>query len=413
MYRHQIRTGRWLRLEALTSRTNSIHAFARSLLAVAILAPVAIACAPLEERPKPFPGVKLTATAFVALPDWQRDRHDDALSAFKLSCPKLLKGKSTEIGGRVVRPADWRPICLAAKEPLPSSAATTFFERWFVPYLVATGERIEGLFTGYFEAELRGTRTRSDTNNVPLFGIPNDLVSVDLGRFQKSLRGRKLVGRIANGELLPYHRRDAIQRGALEGFAPVIAWLDDEIDAFLLHVQGSGRILLEDGNVMRVGFAGHNGYNYVSIGRALIDAGELMPNQASWGGIRNWVSQNPVKAQALLARNPRYIFFREITGAGPIGAQGVPLTPRRSLAVDPKYIPFGAPLWLDTVWPGGGKRPLRRLMIAQDAGNAIKGPIRGDFFWGYGKDALAEAGRMKSRGRYYILLPRSTVVPLS
>ena len=202
---------------------------------------------------------------------------------------------------------------------------------------------------------MRGALTRSATNTVPLFGMPNDLVSIDLGRFEKSLRGSRFVGRIADGKLLPYHRRDAIQRGALEGSAPVIAWLDNKIDAFLLHVQGSGRILLEDGNVMRVGFAGHNGYGYVSIGRALIDAGELLPSQASWGGIRNWISRNP-RRQRRCWRATRDTFFREITGVGPVGAQ-VPLTPRRSLAVDPKYIPFGAPLWLDTVWPGGSNGP--------------------------------------------------------
>ena len=228
----------------------------------------------------------------------------------------------TRVGGHVVRPADWRPVCLAAKEPPPSGAAATFFERWFVPYLVGTGERTDGLFTGYFEAELRGARTRSATNKVPLFGVPNDLVSIDLGRFEKSLRGRRLVGRIADGKLLPYHRRDAIQRGALESSAPVIAWLDNKIDAFLLHVQGSGRILLEDGNVMRVGFAGHNGYGYVSIGRALIDAGELLPSQASWGGIRNWISRNPAKAEALLARNPRYIFFARLRVQGRLVHRG-------------------------------------------------------------------------------------------
>ena len=390
-----------------------MHALARSLLAVALLASIANACAPLEESPKSVPAAKLTATTFSALPDWQRDQHDRALAAFKLSCPKLLEGKLTRVGGRVVRPADWRPVCLAAKEPPPSGAAATFFERWFVPYLVSAGGKTNGLFTGYFEAELRGSRARSATSNVPLFGIPNDLVSVDLGRFEKSLRGLRLVGKVTDGKLLPYHRRGAIQQGALNGVAPVVAWLNDGIDAFLLHVQGSGRIILEDGDVLRVGFAGHNGHGYVSIGRALIDAGELAPSEASWHGIRGWIARYPAKAEALMARNPRYVFFREISGAGPIGAQGVPLTPRRSLAVDPKYIPFGAPLWLDTVWPGSGNRPLRRLMIAQDAGNAIKGPIRGDFFWGYGKDALAEAGRMKSRGRYYILLPRLTAGPLS
>ena len=390
-----------------------MHAFARIVLTVALSAAIASACAPLEETPKPVPEAKLTATTFSALPDWQRDRHEGALTAFKLSCPKLLKGKLTRFGRHVVRPADWQPACLAANELSPSGVATTFFERWFVPYLVSAGGKTNGLFTGYFEAELRGSRVRSAMNNVPLFGVPNDLVRVDLGRFEKSLRGRRLVGKITDGKLLPYHRRGAIQQGVLDGVAPVVAWVTDEIDAFLLHVQGSGRIILEDGDVLRVGYAGHNGHGYVSIGRALIDAGELAPSEASWHGIRGWIARYPAKAEALMARNPRYVFFREISGAGPIGAQGVPLTPRRSLAVDPKYIPFGAPLWLDTVRPGSGKRPLRRLMIAQDAGNAIKGPIRGDFFWGYGKDALAEAGRMKSRGRYYILLPRSTAAPPS
>ncbi len=390
-----------------------MHTLVRSVLAVGMLAAAFSACAPREERQKPVSAIQLKPVVFSAVSGWQRDSHNEALVAFKLSCPRLVSGKATNVGGRVLKPDDWRPVCRAARGPQESGGAKAFFERWFVPYLVSASGKTDGLFTGYFEAELRGSRTRSATNNVPLFGMPDDLVSVDLGRFEKSLRGRRLVGRIADGKLLPYHQRGAIQQGALDGVAPVVAWVNDEIDAFLLHVQGSGRIILEEGDVLRVGFAGHNGHGYVSIGRALTDAGELAPSAASWRGIRGWIAGHPAKAEALLARNPRYIFFREISGAGPIGAQGVPLTPRRSLAVDPKYIPFGAPLWLDTVWPGSGNRPLRRLMIAQDAGNAIKGPIRGDFFWGYGKDALAEAGQMKSRGRYYILLPRSTAVPLS
>lgn len=390
-----------------------MHALARSIFAVVVLATALGACAPREDRPKRASVVQLKAVVFTDMPGWQRDPQDGALSAFKRSCPKLLSGKTVEVGGRAVSPSDWRPVCRAANDLSSKGNAKTFFERWFVPYLVSADGNTDGLFTGYFEAELRGSRTRSAANHVPLFGLPPDLVSVNLANFDKSLHGRHIVGRVADGKLLPYHRRGAIQRGALGGSAPVVAWVDDEIDAFLLHVQGSGRIILDDGSVLRVGFAGHNGHGYVSIGRALIEAGELSPDKASWRGIRGWIAQHPAKAEALLARNPRYIFFREISGAGPISAQGVALTPRRSLAVDPKYIPFGAPLWLDTVWPGGGERPLRRLMIAQDAGNAIKGPIRGDFFWGYGKDALAEAGRMKSRGRYYILLPRSTAVPLS
>ena len=188
-------------------------------------------------------------------------------------------------------------------------------------------------------------------------------------------------------------------------------WIDDPVDVFMLHVQGSGRVVLPDSSVVRVGFAGHNGRAYESIGRALIEQGELKPGQASWNDIRDWIRRNPQKAVALFALNPRYIFFRVIEGvppeAGPIGAQGVPLTPGRSLAVDRRYVPLGLPVWLDTTWPSEPQRPLRRLLVAQDAGGAIKGVVRGDFFWGYGNDALAYAGKMKSRGRYYLLLPNA------
>ena len=220
-----------------------------------------------------------------------------------------------------------------------------------------------------------------------------------------------MLGRVESGRMLPYFRRNDIQRGLLGDKAAVLAWVDDPVDAFLLHVQGSGRVLLRDGGVLRIGYAGNNGHRYVSIGRALIKNGELMAGRAGWVQIRRWIEENPTKADALLAVNPRYIFFREITTAGPIGAQGVALTPRRSLAVDPSYIPLGLPLWLDTVWPGDSDRSLQRLMVAQDTGMAIMGPIRGDFFWGYGKDALVEAGRMKGRGNYFILIPKPNQTP--
>ena len=193
-------------------------------------------------------------------------------------------------------------------------------------------------------------------------------------------------------------------------------WIDDPVDVFMLHVQGSGRVVLPDKRVVRVGFAGHNGLPYESIGRALIDQGELQPGKASWPEIRDWIQRNPAKAAALFALNPRFIFFRFIEGvpseAGPIGAQGVPLTPGRSLAVDRRYVPLGLPVWLDTTWPSE-QRPLQRLLIAQDAGNAIKGVVRGDYFWGYGADALAFAGKMKSRGRYYLLVPAAAAARLA
>ncbi|MDX1736757.1 MAG: MltA domain-containing protein, partial [Alphaproteobacteria bacterium] len=179
----------------------------------------------------------------------------------------------------------------------------------------------------------------------------------------------------------------------------------DPVDVFLLQVQGSGRVVLDDGTVIRVGYAAHNGHGYKSIGRYLIEQGEIEKHKASWNGIRDWIEKNPDKQAELFAQNPRFVFFRILEGDGPIGSQGVALTAKRSLAVDQRYVPLGVPLWLDTVKPGLSNEPMRRLMLAQDTGGAIKGPVRGDFFWGYGDKALAEAGRMNSQGRYYALIP--------
>ena len=356
---------------------------------------------------------RLIAKQFLDLPGWAQDHHGNALNAFLKSCPVLVLRNAPISNFELDVSLDWRSVCAQASQidVQDKLGSRLFFETWFQPYLVVVNDSPDGLFTGYFEAELRGSLSPDETFKHPLYGVPNDLISVDLGRFGKDLRGRHVVGRVDSGRMLPYFRRDDIQKGLLENKAEVLVWVDDPIDAFLLHVQGSGRVLLREGGVLRVGYAGNNGHSYVSIGRALIKNGELLAGRAGWVQIRRWIEENPEKADFLLALNPRYIFFREITTDGPIGAQGVALTPRRSLAVDPRYVPLGVPLWLDTVWPGDSDRPLQRLMVAQDTGSAIKGPIRGDFFWGYGEDALKEAGRMKGRGNYFVLIPRSARVP--
>ena len=263
----------------------------------------------------------------------------------------------------------------------------------------------QGLFTGYFEAELNGSLTRDDTFKTPLYARPKDLITVDLGQFDESLKGKGVVGQVDEGRLIPYPDRGTIESGALADKGLELLWIDDPVDVFLLQVQGSGRVILPDGNVVQVGFAAHNGRSYHSIGRWLIDQGELQAHEASWDGIRGWIEEHPDRASELFAYNPRFIFFRLLDGPGPIGAEGVALTPERSMAVDTRFIPLGMPLWLDTVRPGGSKEPMQRLMVAQDKGGAIKGVVRGDFFWGYGDDALAQAGRMKSSGRYFLLLP--------
>ncbi len=353
----------------------------------------------------------LTPVSFSDLPGWRTDTHRDALNAFLLSCTKPTASKSAI----PISQADWTAPCSAARQVQSNhdANARTFFEKWFQPYRAANGPKTDGLFTGYFEAELHGARQPDSRYRVPIYRLPGNHVAVDLSKFDTALAGKNLVGRVQDGKLRPYYPRGDIESGALADKGEELFWIDDKIDAFVLHVQGSGRVILPDGTVARVGFAGHNGLKYSSIGRHLIKQGLLQPGKASWGEIRAWIEANPEKAASLFAINKRFIFFREIIGDGPIGAAGVALTPRRSLAVDHRHIPYGIPIWLDTSWPNEKSQPLRRLMVAQDTGAAIRGPVRGDFFWGYGPKALAFAGKMKSRGRYFLLLPRDAAARLA
>ena len=373
------------------------------------------------EKPAVKPeGLRLTAARYDRLPGWAEDDHRGALVAFLRSCPVLTDEKAKNNGNDsnlVLTAADWREPCAQAAAHANASAkeVRAFFERNFRPFAVSGPEGDEGLFTGYFEIELQGARRQSSRFSVPIYRLPQDHVKADLGAFDPQLKGHRIVGRIEAGRLVPYFSRRDIDSGALKGRGLEMLWFDDPVDVFMLHVQGAGRVLLPDGSVVRIGFAGHNGLPYQSIGRALIDQGELQSGKASWPEIRDWIRSHPAKATSLFALNPRYIFFRFIEGvppdAGPLGAEGVPLTPGRSLAVDRRYLPLGLPVWLDTTWPSE-QRPLRRLVVAQDAGNAIKGVVRGDFFWGSGKDALAYAGKMQSRGRYYLLIPAAAVARL-
>lgn len=386
----------------------------RGTVVVAFVGIVAVAaCEPESETPSTVAQpdrMALTPASYDDLPGWANDRQAEALPAFLRSCERFQASPPDRalgpdiLGGTV---ADIVPACLAAQALSgDDDAARKFFESWFRPYLVKNNDTADGLFTGYYEIELRGALEADETYNVPVYRIPPDQVLVDLGEFDPALAGRSLIGRIEHGRLMPYHARGAIQNGALEGRGLELLWLDDPLDAFMLHVQGSGRVRLPDGRTIRIGYAGNNGYAYRSIGQELIRRGALEPHGASWQGIRRWMEENPKAATDLLAVNQRYIFFEEITGEGPIGAQGVALTAGRSLAVDTRYLPLGLPLWLDTAQPGPAHTPLRRLVVAQDTGAAIKGPVRGDFYWGSGNEALEFAGRMKHKGRYYLLLPR-------
>ncbi len=376
----------------------------------AVVAASIAACEPADrDQPPPGPdNLVLTPASFDELPDWNRDLHAQALTTFLRSCGKV-KRDDKRLGSPPIEGtrADLARACDAATSVPPDDnmAARGFFETRFQPFLVANNAEDKGLGTGYFEIELNGARQPDKTHTIPVFRPPGDRVKVDLGAFDPALAGKSLVGRVEGDHLKPYYTRGDIDGGVLDGRGLELVWLTNPVDAFMLHVQGSGQINLRDGGKMRIGFAAHNGRRYKSIGRELIRRGELTPDNASWPNIRAWVRANPDKAGGLLAVNKRYIFFQENGGGGPLGSQGVELTPGRSLAVDRRYIPLGLPLWLDTEWPGDAGRPLRRLMMAQDTGAAIRGPVRGDFYWGTGDSALAYAGRMKHAGRYYLLLP--------
>jgi membrane-bound lytic murein transglycosylase A len=295
--------------------------------------------------------------------------------------------------------------------------ARDFFEDHFSPYLVVDGDNPDGLFTGYYEPLLFGSRRFGGAYTVPIYRPPDDLVQVDLARFNPDLAGYAIYGRVEGGQFVPYYSRADIETGALADRGLELLWVDDPIDRFFLQIQGSGQVQLDDGSLTRVGYASQNGHPYRAIGRDLIEIGVLTRDQVSLPAIKAWLEAHPADAPDIMARNRSYIFFEERPELGPddgpLGAQGVSLTAGRSLAVDPRYVPLGVPVWLETTvpWPEG-VAPLHRLMVAQDTGGAIKGVVRGDVFFGSGARAEAIAGHMKSRGRYALLLPKA-LIPVS
>jgi membrane-bound lytic murein transglycosylase A len=378
----------------------------RPALAGLVLLSLLSACARPPDR------LTLAPASFDTLPGWQQDDQGAALAAFDRSCALILTAKrplDTALGVAGTT-ADWQGPCTAAAavDHSDPAAPRQFFEAWFTPYKAGNNGRSQGLFTGYYEPELRGARQPGGTYTTPLLRRPPDLVTVDLGQFRPDWRGERIAGHAVNGRLVPVESRTEIEHGALDRQHLAFLWVDDPVDAFFLQIQGSGRVQLPDGTMVQVGYDGQNGKPYVPIGRLLLERGVLTRDNVSMQAIRAWIKANPEAGAALMQENPSYVFFREITGDGPLGAQGVALTAQRSLAVDRDFVPLGVPVWLDA---GDGTDKLQRLMIAQDTGGAIRGPVRGDVFWGFGAEAEARAGTMKAAGEYYLLLPK-TVTPV-
>ena len=328
---------------------------------------------------------------------------DAALVAFRRSCPALLR-RGDRSG--LTFAADWQAACTAAATATDAGA---FFAAEFTA--VAVGAKPgAGFTTGYFEPEIAGSRTPAPGFAVPLFRRPADLIEVDLGSFAGDLKGRKLRGRVDGSSLKPYATRGEIMAGALAGKGIELAWAADPYEAFFLEIQGSGRLRLPDGSVMRIGYDSQNGRDYVAIGKVLLDNGDLPKGGVSMDSIIAWLRANPARAPEVLAANPSVVFFREITGEGPIGALGIPVTPRVSVAADPAFIPLGAPLQVVTRL--SGDRPLAAMMVAQDTGGAIKGANRIDLFMGAGVQARADAGAQAAAADIAILLPRAAAARL-
>ena len=348
---------------------------------------------PVVVPPVPTPVVPTTAATLGAVAESPRPLDaaaaERALAAFRLSCPVLVK-RSDSSG--LTRPADWQPLCAEAATLAPGSAAS-FFQTRFAWLRVGDGKAFA---TGYFEPEIRGSRTRQPGYDVPVYGLPTDLVKCTR---TDGTSGRGIID--PSGQCVAYFDRAAIEDGALAGRGLEIAWAADPVELFFLEVQGSGRLALPDGGVMRIGYAGQNGRDYVAIGRLLRQRNALPPGGATMAGIVEWIRAHPAEGKALMRENPSYVFFKEVIGAGPLGSLGVPVTSRGSVAVDPNFIPLGAPVFLDLDRPEASG-----LWVAQDVGGAIKGANRVDTFWGAGDAAKAMAGGMSASGRAWVLVPR-------
>ena len=354
-------------------------------------------------KPPVAPPSPLRSSTWDALPGWRDDNLPQAWPALLTGCNALK-----------AQPA-WQSVCaLAAAISDPSKETVRrFFETRFTPHQVVNADGSDsGMVTGYYEPLLRGSRTRTPTYRYPVYGTPDDLLVIDLSELYPDMKNMRLRGRVEGRRVVPYYNRAQIEAGTAPVTGKEIVWVADAVELFFLQIQGSGRVRLDNGAMVRLGYADQNGHPYRSIGRLLVERGDLPLERASMQGIKNWATQNPEKLQELLNANASYVFFREMPAdlPGPLGALGVALTAQRSVAIDPRFIPLGAPLFLATTMPNS-RAPLNRLMLAQDTGGAIRGAVRADFFWGFGDDAGAQAGRMRQSGKIWVLLPNDYPLP--
>lgn len=379
-----------------------MRGFSRAAAWFACLLLAACASRPPADAPV---AVRFEPAKFAKLPGW---KSDDTLAAW----PAIVS-----TCGVMARRAEWASFCGAVAATSPGDAAfvralvESHLRPWRVYRVTGRTRESKGLVTGYYEPLLRGSRERSEAFATPLYRRPDDLLVVELADVIPELKGKRVRGRLEGNRVVPYHSRAATRQApGLAGYE--IVWIDSPLDAFLLEVQGSGRVRLTTGEVIRLQYADQNGHPYRSIGRYLADQGVMPLDQVNMPAIRAWLAANPQRVDEVLNSNPSVVFFNEAPledpSVGPKGAQGLPLTAGRSIAIDPRFLPLGAPFFLSTIAPDTGL-PLRRLVVAQDTGGAIRGPVRADLFFGFGPEAGAQAGMMKHDGEMWLLWPKDSV----
>lgn len=372
-----------------------------------------------ETPPRTLEG-KFVPVGWGALPGWQEDAMDQVWKAFINNCKGLMRPVSGSLAMPArAAPRAWQPVCAAAQqagydEHAGAGVVRPFLETHLQPWRLAdaAGKPAKNTVTGYYEPLIRASRTRGGPYQWPLYAPPADLLTIDLGSVYPDLAGKRIRGKLQGNRVVPYDTRAQI--AGAERQPPVIVWADDPVEAFFLQIQGSGRAQLEDGAMIRLAYADHNGRPYASIGRWLADKGEMALAQTSMQNIKAWAKRNPGRVQEMLNANSAMVFFREERivdpQLGPKGAYSIPLIGERAVAIDTRFVPLGTPVYLATQYPAS-TQPLRRLMFAQDTGAAIKGAARTDYYWGFGDEAGAKAGRMKQPGEMWVLWPKQAGQP--
>ncbi|MEI7568207.1 MAG: MltA domain-containing protein [Alcaligenaceae bacterium] len=388
-------------------------------------APVTVPDTPVADSATRTLSGKLAPAGWAELPGWANDDLRGVWTTFLRNCGGLVRPTAINLAGPTrATPRAWQPVCAAATDPARAPAANNpeavrkFLQTWLTPWRLegADGKPAGNIVTGYYEPLVFGSRNQGGVYQWPLYTVPSDLLTIDLGKVYPELAGKRVRGKLEGNRVVPYDSRASLEASGRK--PPVVVWVNDPVDNFFLQVQGSGRVQLNDGpgagQTIRVAYADHNGHPYISIGKWLADKGEMQLSQTSMQSIREWAKRNPKRVPEMLNANPALVFFKEelITDPeiGPKGAYGVPLMAQRSIAVDTNFVPLGTPVFLATTQPAS-TQVMNRLVFAQDTGTAIKGAARADFYWGFGEAAGAQAGRMKQAGQMWVLWPKQAGAP--